>query len=109
MEFEAEPLADVKSGSITFSISWVEASDGDNEVRALVERDPEIRSILKDVRKQIDINAAREVGLEEKSLRPLKRGNSTNLSNDPSSASRVMDESQRTKTQEAKLSIAVRR
>jgi hypothetical protein len=32
MEFEAEPLADVKSGSITFSISWVEASDGDNEV-----------------------------------------------------------------------------
>jgi hypothetical protein len=107
------------------------------QVRALVERDPEIRSILKDVRKQIDINAAREVGLEEKSLRPLKRGNSTNLSNDPSrwacstdehllkwprvyppepvlascmrSASRVMDESQRTKTQEAKLSIAVRR
>ena len=57
IDFPSLTLEGVKHGTISLSVSWVESTDSDTQVRALVERDPEIRSMLKDVRRQMDLNA----------------------------------------------------
>ena len=57
---KAVALEGVKSGNISFSVGWTETVQSDSQVHTLVERDPEIRAILKDVRKQMDGFAERE-------------------------------------------------
>ena len=82
-EFVDVELEGVKSGKITFTVSWTQTSDDDDQLRALVERDPEIRYLLKEVRKQQDSNAYRE----EKSERtPLVRSMTADLMKATSSA-----------------------
>jgi len=73
MDFEAIQLEGVKTGTLTFSISWAATSDDDNEVKALVERDQEIRNMLNNVRQQMDHHAAKLVEGEKTRL-PMKRG-----------------------------------
>lgn len=58
-EFNDVELQGVKSGTISFTVIWEPTSDDDNQVKALVERDPEIRALLKDVRKQLEYASQR--------------------------------------------------
>lgn len=90
-DFDNVPLEGVKSGTISITVTWTATSDDDDQVRALVERDPEVRLLLKEMRKAMEFNAAREE--EAKSLGrsrtgTLKRSNSrTNFESESSEGS----------------------
>ena len=75
VEFREMALEGVKSGDVTFSVSWNEhATDTLNEIGALCERDPEMRAILKDVRRQMDIHAEKGERLLEKQATRMPGG-----------------------------------
>ena len=82
MDYEDYKLEGVATGTITFSITWVADSSetGASEVQTLVDRDPEIRGMLKKVRMEIEQTHARETGLDEKTGKPgLKRSKTEKL------------------------------
>ena len=72
MDYEDYKLEGVATGTITFSITWVADSSetGASEVQTLVDRDPEIRGMLKKVRMEIEQTHAERRVLTRRLVNP---------------------------------------
>jgi len=74
LTFEDAPLDGVKTGTVTFTVTWTADSNVEaNSVRALVERDPEVRAMLRDVRRAMDSHSDRAAKVESKKKQPGSR------------------------------------
>jgi len=85
IEWNDIKLEGVKTGMISFSATWAADHETDGvQVRALVERDPEIRAMLREVRKQMDAQADktdhRLQNFREGTNKMLRSKSSANLS-----------------------------
>ena len=102
IDFDGVRLQGVRSGTITFAVSWTEAAETDTQVRALVDRDPEVRNLLKDMRRQMDLHAQRDVQLFEawKGQADDKKNKSPGASGSPGVKSFLPAAMQRSKTRD---------